>query len=92
MAITVRVPTPLQRLTGGEAEVQAEGTTISEVVDNVEGNHPGIRERICEPDGELRRFVNVFVNEQDIRFLNGLATPVNDGDEVSIIPAIAGGR
>lgn len=92
MAITVRVPTPLQRLTGGEAEVQAEGTTISEVVDNVEGNHPGIRERICEPDGELRRFVNIFVNEQDIRFLNGLATPVNDGDEVSIIPAIAGGR
>ena len=92
MAITVRVPTPLQRLTGGEAEVQAEGTTISEVVDNVEGNHPGIRERICEPDGELRKFVNIFVNEQDIRFLNGLATPVNDGDEVSIIPAIAGGR
>ena len=92
MAITVRVPTPLQRLTGGEAEVQAEGTTISEVVDNVEGNHPGIRERICEPDGELRKFVNIFVNEQDIRFLNGLATPVIDGDEVSIIPAIAGGR
>ena len=91
MAVTVRIPTPLQRLTNGSAEVQCEGTTVSNLLADLEKRHPGIKERICDETGKLRRFVNVFVNEEDIRFLQSDQTPVKDGDEVSIIPAIAGG-
>ena len=91
MAITVRIPTPLQRLTQGKAEVQCQGTTVVDLLADLEKNYPGIKERICDAQGKLRRFVNVFVNEEDIRFLQGDATAVKDGDEVSIIPAIAGG-
>ena len=91
MAVTVRIPTPLQRLTNGQGEVQIAGTTVRDLVENLERTHPGIKERICDETGKLRRFVNVFVNEEDIRFLQGDQTPVKDGDEVSIIPAIAGG-
>ena len=91
MAVTVRIPTPLQRITGGKGEVTCEGTTVVELLADLERRHPGIRERICDEQGKLRRFVNVFVNEEDIRFLQGDQTPVKDGDEVSIIPAIAGG-
>ena len=92
MPVTVRIPTPLQRLTNGQGEVACEGKTVIELLANLERCYPGIKERICDQDGKLRRFVNVFVNEEDIRFLQGDQTAVKDGDEVSIIPAIAGGR
>ena len=91
MPITVRIPTPLQRLTQGQGEVQCDGATVTELLANLEQRYPGIKERICDQEGKLRRFVNVFVNEEDIRFLQGDQTAVKDGDEVSIIPAIAGG-
>ena len=91
MAVTVRIPTPLQRLTNGQGEVACEGATINELLADLEKRHPGIKERICDEQGKLRRFVNVFVNEEDIRFLKGDQTAVKDGDDVSIIPAIAGG-
>ncbi|HEX9779651.1 MAG TPA: ubiquitin-like small modifier protein 1 [bacterium] len=91
MAVTVRIPTPLQRLTNGQGEVACDGTTVAGILEDLERKHPGVRERICDEQGKLRRFVNVFVNEEDIRFLQGDQTSVKDGDEVSIIPAIAGG-
>ena len=91
MPVTVRIPTPLQRLTNGQGEVQCDGATVTELLADLEQRHPGIKERICDQEGKLRRFVNVFVNEEDIRFLQGDQTKVKDGDEVSIIPAIAGG-
>jgi molybdopterin synthase sulfur carrier subunit len=91
MAVTVRIPTPLQRLTNGQGEVQAEGATVQALLADLERKFPGIKERLCDETGKLRRFVNVFVNEEDIRFLQGDTTTVKDGDEVSIIPAIAGG-
>ena len=91
MAVTVRIPTPLQRLTSGQGEVSCEGKTVLELLSDLERRYPGMKERICDETGKLRRFVNVFVNEEDIRFLQGDQTAVKDGDEVSIIPAIAGG-
>ncbi len=91
MPVTVRIPTPLQRITSGQGEVACEGKTVSELLADLEHRYPGVKERICDEQGKLRRFVNVFVNEEDIRFLQGDQTPIKDGDEVSIIPAIAGG-
>ena len=91
MAVTVRIPTPLQRLTNGQGEVQCDGNTVTELLSDLERRYPGIKERICDESGKLRRFVNVFVNEEDIRFLQGDQTTIKDGDDVSIIPAIAGG-
>lgn len=91
MAATVRIPTPLQRLTNNLAEVQAEGGTIGELIASLESQFPGFKERLCDGDGRLRRFVNVYVGNEDIRFLQNEATQVDDGAEVSIIPAIAGG-
>jgi molybdopterin synthase sulfur carrier subunit len=91
MSVHVRVPTPLRRFTGGAEEVSANGATVAALVSDLEKNHPGIKERICDEEGRVRRFVNIFVNGDDIRFLNNLDTPIKDGDEVSIVPAIAGG-
>jgi molybdopterin synthase sulfur carrier subunit len=91
MAVTVRIPTPLQRLTHGQGEVSCEGANVTELLNDLEKRFPGVKERICDENGKLRRFVNIFVNEQDIRFLQGDQTAVKSGDEVSIIPAIAGG-
>jgi MoaD family protein len=91
MAVTVLIPTPLQKLTNGSAEVKAEGNTVGEIVNALEAQFPGIKERLCDDSGKLRRFVNVYVNSEDIRFEQNEETPVKDGDEVSIIPAIAGG-
>lgn len=91
MPVTVLVPTPLQKLTNGNPEVKAEGTTVAEVVASLETQFPGIKERLCDDSGRLRRFVNVYVNNEDIRFQNNEETAVKDGDELSIIPAIAGG-
>lgn len=89
--IKVRVPTPLRPMTGGKSEVEIEGNTISQLIENLGAAHPGLKERLYDENGEVRRFVNIYVNEEDIRFLTGKDTPLKDGDEVSIIPAIAGG-
>jgi len=90
MAVKVRIPTPLQSLTGGKEEVEAKAGTIIELVNDLNARFPGIAERISE-NGKIRRFVNFYVNEEDIRFMQAESTPVKDGDEVSIVPAIAGG-
>jgi len=92
MAVTIRIPTPLQKLTNNQAEVQAAGTTLKALIEDLDAKYPGIKDRICDETGKVRRFVNVFVNDEDVRFQQGEATAVKDGDEVSIIPAIAGGR
>lgn len=91
MSVQVRVPTPLRRYTGGAEEVSVDGDTIAALVSNIEQSYPGIKERICDDQGNIRRFVNIFVNGDDIRFLDNLETVLKDGDEVSIVPAIAGG-
>jgi molybdopterin converting factor small subunit len=91
MSVTVRVPTILRPLTGGAAEVTAEGSTLAEVLDALEADHAGIRARVLDEDGKLRRFVNVYVNDDDVRFSEGLATPTPEGVSISIIPAVAGG-
>ncbi|MDD9938653.1 MAG: MoaD/ThiS family protein [Myxococcales bacterium] len=90
MAITVRIPTPLRTLTEGKDEVEAKGSNIREIIDDLEGNYPGLKERLCDDKG-VRRFVNIYQNEEDIRFLDSLDTAVKDGDSISIVPAIAGG-
>lgn len=90
MPITVRIPTPLRTLTGGADEVAIAGATVREVIDNLEKKHPGLRERLLDDKG-VRRFVNIYANEEDIRFLDNLDTQVKEGDAVSIVPAIAGG-
>jgi molybdopterin synthase sulfur carrier subunit len=89
--IKVRIPTPLRPMTGGKSEVELTGNTVSEIIENLGSAHPGIKERVYDEQGEIRRFINIYVNEEDIRFLTGKDTPLKDGDEVSIIPAIAGG-
>lgn len=91
MAIKVRIPTPLQKLTNNQSEVHCDAKNIDEMLVALEKSHPGIKERICDGEGKLRRFVNVYVNEEDIRFLQGQDTALKDGDDISIIPAIAGG-
>lgn len=91
MAVNVKIPTPLRSLTGDADKVTAEGATLGELVEQLERAYPGMRDRMCEPDGQLRRFVNVYVNGEDVRFLDGIATGLADGDEVSIVPAVAGG-
>ena len=91
MSVTVRVPTTLRTLTGGQSEVTVEGSTVREVLDALEAAHPGFADRILDESGAIRRFVNVFVADDDVRFLDALDTPVPDGETVSIIPAVAGG-
>jgi molybdopterin synthase sulfur carrier subunit len=92
MSVLVRIPTPLRSLTKGSAEVQAKGATVDDLVQDLERQFSGLRERIMDDKGELRRFVNIYVNEEDVRFLEGKKTAVKYGDTVSILPAIAGGR
>ena len=91
MAVKVLIPTPLQQLTNNQATVECTGDSVQEMIDSLEINCPGIKARICDEQGNLRRFVNFYVNSEDIRFLDGANTVLNDGDEVSISPAIAGG-
>ncbi|MYW03710.1 MoaD/ThiS family protein [Streptomyces sp. SID3343] len=91
MSVSVLIPTILRTYTGGAAKVEAEGGTLAEVLDDLEKNHTGIRARILDDEGKLRRFVNLYVNEEDVRFADGLNTPIPDGGSVSIIPAVAGG-
>lgn len=91
MAIKVRIPTPLRKLTNNEELVEVDATNIGEAIHELQSRYPGIQERLVDESGEIRRFVNVYVNEEDIRFLNNKETPLKDNDEISIIPAIAGG-
>lgn len=91
MGIQVRIPTPLRKLTNGESEVEANGADISELIDDLEKNYPGIKGKLCEENGNVRKFLNIYLNDDDIRFMDSLATEVRDGDSVSLIPAIAGG-
>jgi molybdopterin synthase sulfur carrier subunit len=91
MPISVRIPVQLRALTNGEEIVNASGTSVLELIEDIDKRFPGVKDRICEANGQVRRFVNIFVNEEDIRFLENLQTPISDKDEVSIIPAIAGG-
>ena len=90
MSIEVRIPTILRTYTGGEKTVEATGSTLAEVIDDLESRHSGIRDRLVDDKG-LRRFVNVYLNDEDVRFLGGLETPVSDGDNVTVLPAVAGG-
>ena len=91
MTIPVRIPTPLRKLTQNQEVVEAEGTTIRELIESLERTYPGLKERICDDQDQIRRFVNIFVNDEDVRFLEESETLVKSGDEVSIVPAIAGG-
>ena len=88
----VRIPTPLRKLTSGKEEVSATGATIGALIEDLERQYPGIKGRLCDDAGKLRRFVNIFQNDEDIRFLQNLETPVKESDEISIVPAIAGGK
>jgi MoaD family protein len=91
MAIEVRIPTILRTYTGGEKAVEASGTTLRDLVDDLESRHAGLRGRLVDDDGSLRRFVNVYLNDEDVRFLGGLDTKLSDGDTVTVLPAVAGG-
>ena len=91
MAVSVRVPTILRTYTDGESEVTADGANLAEVLDDLDSNYHGIKGRILDDDGKLRRFVNVYVGNDDVRFLDDLATPTPDGTQISVIPAVAGG-
>ena len=91
MASKVRIPTPLRKLTDDQESIEVESNTIGGAIDELEGKFPGIKERLVDEEGEIRRFVNVYVNEEDIRFLENQDTPLKEGDDISIIPAIAGG-
>jgi len=91
MPTNIRIPTPLRRLTNEQEVVQAEGDTVRALLDSLESKFPGLKERICDDTGKVRRFVNVYLNDEDIRFLQENETAVKDGDEISIVPAIAGG-
>ena len=95
MTVTVSIPTILRTHTGGEKRVEGSGSTLSELIDNLETANPGLKERLVAADGagagKLHRFVNIYVNDEDVRFSGGLDTPIDDGDEVTILPAVAGG-
>jgi len=91
MAINVRIPQPLRGLTGDRTSVSGKGDTLVACIEDLEANYPGIRERLMDEGGQLRRFVNIYVNGDDVRFIDGLTTKLKDGDEVSIVPAVAGG-
>jgi molybdopterin synthase sulfur carrier subunit len=91
MAVNVRIPTPLRKFTNDQSDVEIEGSSVGEVIDNLEASHGGIKEKLVDEEGSIRRFVNIYVNDEDIRFLDGADTQVKDGDCVTIVPAIAGG-
>jgi len=91
MGVTVRIPTPLRKFTGGKEQVEVRGATISEVIDDLELNFPGMKEKLYDDSGSIRKFLNIYLNDEDIRFMESVNTPVKDGDSISLIPAIAGG-
>lgn len=91
MAVTVRIPTPLRRIANGQGEVQIEAKTVREAIEKLDAMFPGFKERLLDEKGDLRRFVNLYLNDEDIRFLKGIENELKDGDVLSIVPAIAGG-
>jgi sulfur-carrier protein len=91
MSIEVRVPTVLRKHTGGEKKVDGDGATLRELIDDVDSRHPGFRDALVGEDGQVHRFINVFLNDEDVRYLGAIETPLSDGDTVSILPAVAGG-
>ncbi len=91
MSVTVRIPTPLRKLTENRSEIEIDGETVESLIGNMEASYPGIKDRICDESGKVRRFINIYINEEDIRFLDGTDTTVKAGDRISIVPAIAGG-
>jgi molybdopterin synthase sulfur carrier subunit len=91
VAVRVKIPTPLRGLTGEQDTVAGEGETLADLVQHLESAFPGMRERLCDDSGDLRRFVNVYINGEDVRFLSGLSSALKEGDEISIVPAVAGG-
>jgi len=91
MPVTVRIPTPLRRMTNGQDKVEMEEATLSAMIENLEASYPGVKERLIDENGELRYFVNIYLNGEDVRFLDGLDTSAGSGDEISIVPAVAGG-
>ena len=91
MSILVRIPTPLRRMTNGEAKVELESSNVAEMVEKLDSSYPGFKARLVDENGDLRYFVNIYLNGEDVRFLQGLDTSTNSGDEVSIVPAVAGG-
>jgi molybdopterin synthase sulfur carrier subunit len=91
MVISVKIPTPLRKLTDGNSTVSVSGSNITNIISDLENKYPGIKDRICEENGEIRPFVNIFVNGEDIRYLEGLNSKLSEDDEVSIVPAVAGG-
>ena len=91
MSIVVRIPTPLRKMTNGQAKVEVESAVLGELVDKLNSQYPGFKDRLVDEDGELRYFVNIYLNGEDVRFMDGLKTPTSDGDEISIVPAVAGG-
>ena len=91
MSVSVKIPTPLRRVTNGASTVEAGGGNVRELIEDLERQFPGMRERLCDETGAIRRFVNVFIGDEDIRFLEGIDTPITEGAQVSIIPAVAGG-
>ena len=92
MSVTVRIPTPLRRMTQGQDKVELQSANLTELVDRLEADYPGFKERLLDENGDLRYFVNIYLNGEDVRFLDGLETATASGDEVSIVPAVAGGR
>ena len=91
MSVMVRIPTPLRRITNGQDKVSVDGQDLGEVIGSLEAEYPGIRDRLCDEHGQLRNFVNVYVNGEDVRFAEGLGTATASGDEISVVPAVAGG-
>ena len=92
MSVLVRIPTPLRRMTNGQTQISVDASNLVGVMEELDSNFPGLKERLCDPSsGELHRFINIYVNGEDVRFLQGLKTAVNAGDEISIVPAVAGG-
>lgn len=91
MGVNVRIPGPLRRVTNGAQQVQVEASNVQQTIDALEAQYPGMKERLCDENGDLRYFVNIYLNGEDVRFLQGVQTPINAGDEVSIVPAVAGG-
>ena len=91
MAVTVRVPMALRKLTGGAGEVEAEGANVKDLIENLESSYSGLKNALCEGDGKVRGYVNIYINDEDFRSMDGIETPLKEGDDVAIIPAIAGG-
>ena len=91
MSVMVRIPTPLRRITNGQDKVSVNGSSVNEIIGDLDSQFPGLKERLCDEQGDLRNFVNIYVNGEDVRFLDGINSPTSEGDEISIVPAVAGG-